>query len=232
MRKQLAHGSSLAEASTVEASGSRPGSLQTAAYQTIKNRILAGDLATGTFLSEEALAAELNMSRTPVRQAMLELVNRGLLERVPGRGMSVSRIDVGKMLDIIELQQCLLEWCIPHLFKNSTTDLTPMLDAFEKQLEGVRRNDFVEVLIQARRMDIALTELAGNQQMIRIMKEISDLLVHAASQVLSSPERLIKAVHEHEVIINALRERDVDKALAAVRQHCTGIRQRLMGFLE
>ena len=207
----------------------RHGTLQQTAYDAIKRQILTGRVSAGSPLSEEGLAAELSMSRTPVRQAMLELLNQGLLERVHGRGFWVSRIDIRRVLEITEIQQMLLEWCAPRICQRADRDLSDVVTAFDQQLDGIRRVDHTQVLLEARRMDIAVVRLVGNNEMTRIMKEISDLLVHAASQTLTSTKRMEEAVREHEAIVRSLEAGDGTEALTAVQRHCAGVRRRLLG---
>lgn len=221
---------SKSQAVATEELSARPASLQVRAREAIKQRILTGIYPAGTPLSEEALASELDMSRTPVRQALQELAGQGLLEHVPGRGVSVSRVDIRKMLDIIEVQQCLLEWCAPRICKLADVDLSPVIDAFEQQLAAAKEGDATAILYEARRMDMALVTLTGNQEMVRIMQAISDLLVHAASQAFSSAEKYEQAIREHRAIIDALRQQDAEGALAAVQTHCDGIRRRLLNM--
>ncbi len=215
-----------------DASPSAAGSLQDVARAAIKERVLLGALPAGTPLSEVVLAQDLNMSRTPVRQALQDLVAQGLLERVPGRGVLVSRIDVRKMLDIIDVQECLLAWCVPRLCDAADVDVAAVAEAYQRQVAGAESGDNRQVLLESRRMDTLLVGLTGNQEMVRYMREISDLLILAAAQVVTSREKLAQAVREHGEIIDALAARDKDRAMRAVDAHCAGIRRRFMGLPE
>lgn len=206
------------------------GSLQDVAREALKERILLGELPAGAPLSEELLARELNMSRTPVRHALQDLVALGLLERMPGRGAVVRRIDVRRMIDIIDVQEWLLAWCIPRLCSAPDLDLADVIEAYENQLAGIESGDNRLILLESRRMDTLLVGLAGNQEMVRYMREISDLLVHAASQLVSSREKLAQAVAEHGEIISAIQARDEVRALKAVETHLAGVKRRFLGL--
>jgi len=70
----------------------------------VRERILRGDLPGGTRLFEVALAEDLGISRTPVREAMSRLVEEGLLERVRGGGFTVRRFALADVIDTIELR--------------------------------------------------------------------------------------------------------------------------------
>ena len=205
------------------------GSLHDVAREKIKARILAGEFAAGAPLSEELIAAELKMSRTPVRQAFQELVSAGLLDRVPGRGVVVSRIDLHHVLDIFEVQQCLLEWAVERLCQHPGVDLAVVLEAYRRQLEAVERSDFATVRSHARRMDVALVAATGNREMERYMRGISDLLLHAASQALATRDVYEEAIREHGEIIDAIQACDVERAKRATRVHFEGMLRRLGG---
>lgn len=216
----------------VDALPSSTTSLPDVARAAIKERVLLGELPAGMPLSEVMLAQELNMSRTPVRQALQDLVAQGLLERVPGRGVLVSRIDVRKMLDIIGVQECLLTWCVPRLCDTTDLDIAAVAEAYQHQLAGAENGDNRQVLLESRRMDTLLVGLTGNQEMVRYMREISDLLILAAAQAVTSREKLAQAVREHGEIIDALVARDKARAMRAVDLHCAGVRRRFLGLRE
>ena len=81
-------------------------------------------------------------------------------------------------------------------------------------------------------MDIALVELSQNREIVRTMQQISNLVIHAASQTTASRPKLEEAVGEHRTIIEALRAKDPGATLAAIRDHCLGVRRRLMGMSQ
>lgn len=202
-------------------------SLQEIARNAVKARILSGELTPGSALSEETVATELEMSRTPVRHAFLDLAALGLLERIPGRGAIVSRVDLDKMLDVVDVQLCLLEWAVEQLCK-LPRDMSAVLNAFDRQLEALKNDDYLEVRIQARLMDIALVTGTGNQLMERYMREISDLVLHGASQSLGTKESYQTAVSEHGEIVESVNAGDVERSKLAVRRHLEGVRRRML----
>src|ERR1700712_3847581 len=77
------------------------------AYQYIQSRIADGDLPSGSAISELLLAKELGSSRTPVREALGQLVSEGLLEQTPNRGTIVVRLSREDIVDLYELREAL-----------------------------------------------------------------------------------------------------------------------------
>jgi DNA-binding FadR family transcriptional regulator len=94
----------------------------------------------------------------------------------------------------------------------------------------VERGEYTTVRIEARRMDVALVAATGNREMERYMRDISNLLLHAATQALDSSDEYQEAMREHGEILNAVRTRGADRAREATKAHFDGILRRLSGY--
>ena len=77
------------------------------AYFLIQQKIVSGELMAGAAISEVSLAKELNSSRTPIREAMGQLVSEGVLEQIPNRGTIVTQFDRQDILELYELREAL-----------------------------------------------------------------------------------------------------------------------------
>ena len=77
------------------------------AYEALRDSILAGELISGEVYNEMALAKELGISRTPVREALLELSTRGLVSFLPRRGVIVKRYTKRDVEEIFELRKAI-----------------------------------------------------------------------------------------------------------------------------
>jgi len=82
-------------------------SMRTKAYTHIQRKIAAGELAAGSALSELALAKELGSSRTPIREAIGQLVAEGFLEQTPNRGAVVVQLTRQDIVELYELREAL-----------------------------------------------------------------------------------------------------------------------------
>ena len=82
--------------------------LQDEAYDYLKEKILAGELVEGELYSESQLTQTLNMSRTPVRDALLRLNMEGLLEIYPSRGFMIRNVGMAEIKETLEIR-CALE---------------------------------------------------------------------------------------------------------------------------
>lgn len=207
--------------------GGSKGSRQDEAREKVKAWILDGVLPAGAPLSEEVLAAELGMSRTPVRQALQELIAAGLAERLGVRGVAVSRIDFHRVLDIVEAQHCLLEWSVVRLCQQRVGAPDSAKACLDRQYEAVQSHDYSSLRKEARHMDVAIIAATRNRELERGIRAISDLLLHAATQSLSNEQQYRDALAEHRGIIDALDSLDASAARAAVQEHFEGVLHRL-----
>ena len=74
-------------------------------FQQLEKAILEGDLAPGTSLTEVKLSAELGVSRTPIREALMQLELEGLVIMIPRRGAEVAQITEKSMNDVLEVRR-------------------------------------------------------------------------------------------------------------------------------
>jgi DNA-binding GntR family transcriptional regulator len=204
--------------------------LRDRAFATLKQRILEGEIAPGTVLSEARVAVDLGISRTPVREALARLTHEGLAQRFNGRGVIVLELSAKESLDVIELQGCLEQFAIARLLDDGqrpdTSDIGRLV---ELQREAVDAGDRRRFLQYDRQMHLWIVERAGNGRLAQVMRNVSDLLTYAGHRALSNETRMRATLQEHEVLLRALRAGSVDEALAASRTHIQGAKRRLLG---
>ena len=85
-------------------------------YEIIKDKILSGELKSGDWLQESKLAESLNVSRSPVREALKELVGEGLLENIPNKGVFVKTLSIKDIYNIFEFREVMEKYAIMIIF--------------------------------------------------------------------------------------------------------------------
>lgn len=206
------------------------------AYDRLKELILDGRFAAGAPLTERALAAELGVSRTPVREAILGLEKEGLVTVVDGRGAFVATYSVEDVIQIYHVRMGLE----PLAARLSCANLTPaMLEPFERELKRFKQNpdirkddpdawrrigrDFHGLFIRA----------SGSRRLIQILEGLRDQieLVRGWGRLIAPDASHRSTIDEHLNILQALKARDPDRAEAAVRIHLdNGLKYRLGGL--
>src|SRR5690349_13215528 len=111
-------------------------SLAQKAYEHLQEGVLSGRLRSGTVISEAALAKELGISRTPVGEAIRQLVREGLVEQVPRYGTIVRSIDRQELTDLYEMREALESFAAAKAAEHITE---PMLNRLQQYVEVMKR---------------------------------------------------------------------------------------------
>lgn len=211
----------------IQLSDSRGTSLADSAYQALRNAILTGILSVGDSLPEEAIAQHLNMSRTPIREAMSRLRSEGLLQEVRPRGHVVSGVAAQDVFDVYAIREELDGLCYRLAASRITPHqifvLTTIIDRMEAALDDPVRfsamnREFHEVIIDA----------AGNPILARIMYDLRAVVERFPVSAYSVEGRSREALSEHRELAEALLQRNPEAAEKAVQHHLReGLRARL-----
>lgn len=197
------------------------------AYRAIKAAIVSNRLKPGALVSEEEWARELGVSRTPVREALNRLEQETLVRRVPKRGVFVADLSVNEFLDICEVRS-LLEGNACRIAAQRIDEAG--LDKFKQEFRQLAvEKPTNEQLHRANEVDRAfhmyILEAAGNQQVIAIISRLNDMITRLRFSL--TPSRYHESLAEHEQILAALRARDGDAAMAAMRLHMENVSKSL-----
>lgn len=139
-------------------------SIQTLVYEELKKNIMSMKLKPGQTMSTQEIAARLNVSRTPVREAFLRLQSEGLVEMIPQRETMVSRIDVKRVDQEKFIRECLELGVInPFLQKKDNSVIGKMAALIKLQEQCGRDGDFVGFLDADDRFHKVLFDVTGQQ---------------------------------------------------------------------
>lgn len=181
--------------------------LRDQALQVLKLRLVSGDLAPGQIYSAAALAAELGVSNSPVREAMLTLVNQGLMETVKNRGFRVVPLSDKERRNIYELRM-LLE--IPSMVKLSTMKdiVAQRFQEFSEiaatMFRHAKEGDIVGYLDMDRQFHLGLLQLLQNEQLVSIVENLRDQSRQYGLKALSERGGLVRSAEEHQPILDAI----------------------------
>ncbi len=186
----------------------------------LRERIYAGHYPLGAKLLQERLADDLQVSRTPLREALRVLESEGLLHSEPGRGVRVIPADVNKFLDAFELREVIdglaarLASASPDA--NARATLGEMID---RQVEALEPWTASQYTMQNVAFHIAVLNLAGNEYVAGqapIVRMTSQVFTPVA---LLEPDRATEAVQQHRGIAAAIGAGDGKAAERLARAH-------------
>jgi DNA-binding GntR family transcriptional regulator len=215
-----------ARASPIE----RPGSLKDAAYRAIKDQLVSGVMEHDKIYSAQHFAAMLGVSRTPVREALLQLANEGFLVCLEVRGFKVRQFSGREIRDVFETRQLIETFVVGRLLDQLTPDDFRALRANLRSLaEHARRGNAHGFLEADKEFHMMLARRAGNQMLVAIMENVRNHIAIFGLKALAHQGRFQEVIREHRGILRALHLRDRKRALRAVRHHLATTEMYLLG---
>jgi len=196
-------------------------SLSDRAYYAIRELIVTLELPPGAVVSERELMQRLGLGRTPVREALRDLARDGLVDVYPRRGIFVSTVDVGDIAGLSEVRLVLESEAARLAAERSTTVDAEETEALLAELERTAAVSDERALIELdQRIHRHVYRAAHNPFAEATLNEYYVLALRIWFLALGRVrERLDRAVHEHRALLEAIRDRDPERAEAAMREH-------------
>ncbi len=194
----------------------------------LRQQIFGGLLAPGSFVDEVALCERLEISRTPLREALKVLTAEGLVRHEPRRGCFVNEVteqDLDEIFPVIALLEgrCAHEAAL-HASDADLVALEALHDKLQKAARSKRIVDYYETNYAIHE---AIITLANSRWLAQVIGDLRKILKLARLQQLHAPGRLEQSLSEHMAVYAALKARDGEGAEAAMRTHLTRQREAL-----
>jgi DNA-binding GntR family transcriptional regulator len=208
----------------------RPQTAASRAYEHIKLRLLNGTYGEGELLSEGAIATELGISRTPVREACLQLESEGLLRLYPKRGALVVPIGSREIAELFEARELVERHALAHV--SADAGLIAQLDTLVERQRAIVAGDGTryDFNVSDREFHRTWVETAGNGVLLDLYDHLRDRQQRVTSVMLANrPQIMSSLVEEHAAIAAALRDGDRETADARLVEHLRVARERSGG---
>jgi DNA-binding GntR family transcriptional regulator len=208
----------------------RPSSLKDSAYRAIKDQLVTGVLEHETIYSAQHFAAMLGVSRTPVREALLQLAGEGFLVCLEARGFKIKQFSPGEIRDVFETRQMIEAFVVRQLLDRLTPeDLRPLKENLRAMTEHARLRNAHGFMEADKEFHLTLVRRHGNQMLMAIMETIRNHIAVFGLKALAHQGRFQEVIREHRSILKALELKDRKRALLAVRYHLATTEQCLLG---
>ncbi len=219
----------------MNAQAATPGpSLVDAAYEQIRRRILDNVWPPGHRALEQEVALELGMSRTPVREALLQLQNEGLVEVIPRHGvrvLPVSPTDMREIYEILTALECMAAELLARR-KPSDQELQPLIDATNAMDASLKAGDLDAWARADESFHSQLLELAGNRQLQATVLNYWDRAHRARMFSLRLRPAPITSTLQHMELVERLRAGDPQGAARVNREHRERANRELLEIFE
>jgi DNA-binding GntR family transcriptional regulator len=208
-------------------------SLTVLVQREVERRILTGDLPAGERLSESALAADMGVSRGPVREAMRGLQQAGLVEIVANKGVVVRKIGYDEAVDLYDLRGSLFGFMCATLARRRTDaqcavlrdKLSAMADAIGADDKGLYYRLNIE-------FHAAIVEFCGNSRARAVYEGIVKEMHLFRRRGLSRIENMEASMREHEAIAEAIIAGQAENARKSGVTHLRNGRDRFLATLD
>jgi DNA-binding GntR family transcriptional regulator len=186
----------------------------------LRTEIFSGRLKPGEPMPERLLAEQLGVSRTPVREALFTLQSEGLVELTPNRGATVRTITAQDIVRIYSLRGVLESYAAREA---ATAREQHHVDALEDAHARLARIGSQGTASEQALADLAfhmlISEAAGNPLLQTIMGQVLAFTVSYRSNYAYPAERATSVNKQHREILDAVRDRDADRAEELMREH-------------
>lgn len=205
-----------------------PRSLSEQAYLVIKDAILKNQIKPRDVLQEEALAASLGISRTPLSAALKKLEFEKLVYMNSAKQAVVAEVKEEDMAKVFELRFGIE----PLLVKLACRRITPegfslLEDNLRNTEQALQQNDLIEVLSREMEFDKILADISGNEYLAGCIDMIATYLQRYFILSTANLESAPPALFEHQELLEALKARDCTKAEQLCREHLHRVAERL-----
>jgi DNA-binding GntR family transcriptional regulator len=205
------------------------------AVDAIREAILNGRLAPGARLVEDDLASMLAVSRGPIRQALARLQQEGLVVHEPHRGASVAQVSIADIDEIYSLRTALERLAMRCACERAVeADLAP-LEAILTLFTATPRTSITRKRVAELDVDFhdAIFRAARHQRLYRAWQGLrSQVMVFLLLRDALPDDYLDSWRRDHQNLLDTIRARDPERAMAASEAHIGGAYQRLLHMLK
>jgi len=206
--------------------------LRQRAYAHLQRKLINGELRSGSVVSEQSLAAEIGISRTPVREAIRTLEQEGVLEQVPRFGTVVRKLDRRDLIELFELREAIEPFAVHQAASRATADdvrtlkgLCEEIRLLISELSGSRAmllddGQLRRLLTADLGFHLTLLRMSGNGRMVKIVSDSRLLTGIFYSRRQAHTVAVLKTtLDQHHAIVREVERGDGARASALMLEH-------------
>jgi len=194
--------------------------LRDVVFHTLRNAILTGKLKPGERLMEIHLAQQLGVSRTPVREAIHKLELEGLVTMIPRRGAQVAQISEKGLKDVLEVRRALDVFVAELACDRISPEEEERLKQACREFEEATKTKDATVIAKA---DVAFHDIiinsTGNERLVSTINNLAEQMYRYRFEYVKDESQHTRLIQEHRQLMDAILNRDVEKAGKAARIH-------------
>jgi DNA-binding GntR family transcriptional regulator len=189
-------------------------------YLEIKKMISQYQLIPGQKIIYDHLAKKLNVSKTPIINALSRLEQDGFVVLIPNRGFFIREVDIEEVAELFMVREVLEVLAAEESVKRINPK---MLKEIEKAKVAHQAYDYTTPTRNRLALDaifhLKISEMAGNHILTKLLRLVLDHIYVGNRPEAIPPKRIIKTTEEHEEIYEAIKEENISKAKRVVKKH-------------
>ncbi|MCI8294407.1 MAG: GntR family transcriptional regulator [Lachnospiraceae bacterium] len=194
--------------------------LRDVVFNTLRQAILKGELEPGERLMEIQLSERLGVSRTPIREAIRKLELEGLVLMIPRKGAEVAKISETSLREVLEVRRSLEELAAELACQRiGERELLDLEEAEEAFAEAIINGEPMEIAESDEHYHDLIYQATGNSRLVQILNNLREQMYRYRLEYIKDEDKRQILVVEHEHILQALKNHDIQDAKSAVRGH-------------
>ena len=190
------------------------------ALRIIKDNIISLRLEPGSQISENELATEMGLSRTPVREAIRKLELEGLVLMIPRKGAEVADISEKSLKDVLEVREALEELAARLACDKITKEgINRLKEAAQDFRSALKSNDITQMAEADVRFHDVICNATENQKLGQLLNNLREQMYRYRIEYLKDQHVYEKLLSEHEEIIRHIEKGEKDEAARVVSRH-------------
>ena len=209
-----------------------PQSLRDLAYEAIKYRIITCAFKPGEYVNEARVAAVLGLGRTPVHQAIDRLMLEGMVQVIPRKGVIVKPVSLDEVMQIIEARFIVEPQGVRLTAERADeNDIAALADILSRAQQWTAVRNVEQMMLLDREFHLVLVRAARNDVFADILSKLHERSLRFWFISLTDIGHHGAVQQEHQAILQAIRDRDLDAAEVAMRQHIESFRNNVARYL-
>jgi len=202
-------------------------------YNKLSEDIVYCRLKPGQRLIEDDLTSLLNVSRTPLREALGQLRSEGFVEYLPNKGVRVASLSVKEVFEIYSVRAVLEGYAAKLAAENANPENLKKLKNIHKQMEeDGQKRDLPGLLKDNRDFHGFIVEMSVNQTLYNTIDQLQRRVYRYGLLSISIPQHITFYIDIHKNIVKAISDRDSRNAGKIMEEHLLKARDNLIDFLE
>ncbi len=202
-------------------------------YAYVREQILRGVYAGGSFVEEEQISSAMGVSRTPVREAFHRLEAERFIDLLPRRGALVRQVTAQELADLYETRRMIEGYAVARICREHIV-LPDSMEAVLAQIDALADSDHFARVELNREFHFVMVRALGNEVLSELYQSLGARQQRVAMRALGAdPGRTEKIRREHRDFLAALRDHDEFRARAVLEEHLrpvVGVLSRLPGY--